>query len=320
MPRLRPFVKFDKDNQVVPGSLVFSQKIPKPGKWREISLEGCCDTSTLQNNPPNKLSTQVVCTQVTLTPIINRDALLPVATFYKCTQDENGNNIIGEKYERSLDRPLTVCVAHYASGSLYPYFSSGQGTVLEQGDCYIAVPGCGKLCEACGVLEIRCPGAPGQQPVPNCVQTVITADQGVDFTVMFLGCGNDEYTTITVPAGQTSTDVIGVICRNFRLGDVIVVSGDGSIEDFNTCTSTFNPWFNETIFWGEDAPTACGENIPIIVTGNGTTFCNSTTFTSPSFSTIGTGGIFISYAGDIKTVNVTLGSDIATFNGGCDPC
>jgi len=45
MPRLRPFVKFDKDNQVVPGSLVFSQKIPKPGKWREILANLCCDTN-----------------------------------------------------------------------------------------------------------------------------------------------------------------------------------------------------------------------------------------------------------------------------------
>lgn len=315
MPRLRPFVKFDKDNQVVPGSLVFSQKIPRPGKWREISLEGCCDTSTLQNNPPDRLSRQVVCEQVSLTPIINKQlGDLPVASYYECAQDDNGNNIIGAKVDRRLEKAISVCVAHYASGSLYPYFSVGEGTVLSKGDCFVGGP-----VKDCGKLQIFCQGS-GGQPIPNCVQTVITADQGVDFTVMFLGCGNDEYTTITVPAGQTSTDVIGVICRNFRLGDVIVLAGDGSIEDFNTCTSYFNPWFNETIFWGEDAPTACGENIPIIVTGNGTTFCNSTTFTSPSFSTIGTGGIFISYAGDIKTVNVTLGSDVATFNGGCDPC
>lgn len=234
MPRLRPFVKFDKDNQVVPGSLVFSQKIPKPGKWREISLEGCCDTSTLQNNPPNKLSTQVVCTQVTLSPIITKqNPGLPVATFYKCTQDENGNNIIGEKFERTLDRPLAVCVSYYASGSLYPYFSSGEGTVLEQGSCLVN--------EGCVKLEKVCAATGGGQPVPNCVETVISADQGVDFTVMFLGCGNEEYTTITIPAGQTSIDVVGVLCRNFRVGDVIVLAGDGTVDEYNTCTSTFNP-------------------------------------------------------------------------------
>lgn len=319
MPKLRPFVKFDKDNQVVPGSLTFSEKIPKPGKWREISLEGCCDTSTLQNNPPNRLSTQVVCEQVALSPIISKQlGFLPVATYYECAQDENGNNIIGQKIERSLDRALSVCVAYYASGSLYPYFSLGEGTVLSKGDCYIAVPGCGE-CIPCGKVEVICPGAPGQQPTPNCDETVIRADKGVDFTVMFLGCGNEEYTTITVPAGQTSVSVVGVICRNFRLGDVIVLSGDGTIDTYGTCTSTFNPWFNETITYGEDTG-ACSGGIPITVTGNGTTFCNSTTFTGPDISGIGTGTVIFSFDGDYKTVNVTSGSDVATFNGGCDPC
>jgi hypothetical protein len=319
MPRLRPFVKFDKDNQVVPGSLVFSQKIPKPGKWREISLEGCCDTSTLQNNPPNKLSTQVVCEQVTFTGIIVREGPRPEVTYYECGQDENGDPKIGQKIMRIVEKPFTVCASYYASGSLYPYFSVGDGTVLEQGDCFVAVPGCGKIdCIPCPKTENICISQAGQ-PIPNCVQTVITADQGVDFTVMFLGCGNDEYTTITVPAGQTSTDVIGVICRNFRLGDVMILAGDGSIEDFNTCTSTFNPWFNETITWGEDTG-ACSGGIPITVTGNGTTFCNSTTFTGPDIAGIGTGTVIFSFDGDYKTVNVTSGSDVATFNGGCDPC
>lgn len=78
--------------------------------------------------------------------------------------------------------------------------------------------------------------------------------------------------------------------------------------------------FSGTIFWGEDSGTACAQAIPIIVTGDGKTFCDSNNFTSSDFSTIGTGGIFISYGGQIKTVLVTSGSNIATFNGGCDPC
>ena len=93
-----------------------------------------------------------------------------------------------------------------------------------------------------------------------------------------------------------------------------------------TPTSTETPTptptlFSDTIYWGEDSVTACGQNIPIInCTGDGTTFCNSNTFYSEDFVTIGTGYIFISYDGQIKTVNITSGDNFVTFNGGCDPC
>ena len=104
---------------------------------------------------------------------------------------------------------------------------------------------------------------------------------------------------------------------SYQLDKLIKIAGGPYTT---TTTTTTTSLFSNTIYWGEDSATACGETIPITVIGDGTTFCNSNDFTSNDFSTIGTGGIFISYGGQIKTVLVTLGSNIATFNGGCDPC
>jgi hypothetical protein len=78
--------------------------------------------------------------------------------------------------------------------------------------------------------------------------------------------------------------------------------------------------FSGTIYWGEDSATACAQTIPITATGDGPTFCDSNDFTSEDFRTVGTGTIVIAYDGQLKTVNVSLGSNVATFNGGCDPC
>jgi len=86
------------------------------------------------------------------------------------------------------------------------------------------------------------------------------------------------------------------------------------------CAPCIAAHFSNTIYWGEDSVTACAQTIPIYARGTGTTFCNSNTFYSEDFRTIGTGTIVISYDGQLKTVNVTSGSDVATFNGGCDPC
>jgi len=85
-----------------------------------------------------------------------------------------------------------------------------------------------------------------------------------------------------------------------------------------TC-EPIGPFTNKTIYWSED-DSACLETLPIVVSGDGTTFCNSNTFTGTDFSIMGTGTVVIAYGGNYKTVNVTSGSDTATFNGGCDPC
>ena len=87
-----------------------------------------------------------------------------------------------------------------------------------------------------------------------------------------------------------------------------------------TCNTTTNSLFSGTLYWGEDSATACGESLPITATGDGTTFCNTSTFTGSGFSVIGTGGVFISAGGQLKTVNHVSGDPFVTFNGGCDPC
>jgi hypothetical protein len=78
--------------------------------------------------------------------------------------------------------------------------------------------------------------------------------------------------------------------------------------------------FSGTIYWGEDSSTACGQAIPIVVTGSAATFCGSSDFYSEDFRTIGTGGIYISYGGQLKTVNISSGDNFVTYNGGCDSC
>lgn len=85
-----------------------------------------------------------------------------------------------------------------------------------------------------------------------------------------------------------------------------------------TC-EPIGPFTNKTVYWSEDN-SACAQAAPITVSGDGTSFCNSNTFTGSDFSTMGTGTIVLSYGGNFKTVNVTVGSNTATFNGGCDPC
>jgi hypothetical protein len=78
--------------------------------------------------------------------------------------------------------------------------------------------------------------------------------------------------------------------------------------------------FSDTIYWGEDYSTACGQTLPIVVTGDGLTFCDSNTFKGQDLVGLGTGPIYISYNGQLKTVNHVNGDNFVTFNGGCGPC
>jgi len=92
------------------------------------------------------------------------------------------------------------------------------------------------------------------------------------------------------------------------------------INTFGSYTCSNKPLFAGAVTWGEDGGTACGGSLPIVATGDGVDFCSSNTFTGSGFSVIGTGGAFISYGGQIKTVNHVSGDPFVTFNGGCDPC
>jgi hypothetical protein len=79
--------------------------------------------------------------------------------------------------------------------------------------------------------------------------------------------------------------------------------------------------FSATVYWGEDYATACGESLQITnCIGDSQTFCNSNTFHSEGFTDKGTGYIFISYKGQIKTVNIISGENFATFRSDCVAC
>lgn len=97
------------------------------------------------------------------------------------------------------------------------------------------------------------------------------------------------------------------------------VTGNIGGAPLTTTTTTTIAFFNATIYYSEGID-ACDAGVPISVIGSSQTFCDSNDFTSSDFANVGTGTIIIAYNGQYKTVNVTSGSPIATFNGGCDPC
>jgi len=44
--QLKSFVRLDGQNRVVASSLIYRQKMPKVGKWREIVANECCAPTT----------------------------------------------------------------------------------------------------------------------------------------------------------------------------------------------------------------------------------------------------------------------------------
>lgn len=43
---LKGYVRFDGSGRVVAGSLVLRRKMPKVGKWKEITTYKCCEATT----------------------------------------------------------------------------------------------------------------------------------------------------------------------------------------------------------------------------------------------------------------------------------
>lgn len=49
--RQKAFVKYDGSGRIVPGSLIITNNtLPKPGIWKEVYINKCCDTSSLPFN------------------------------------------------------------------------------------------------------------------------------------------------------------------------------------------------------------------------------------------------------------------------------
>jgi hypothetical protein len=91
----------------------------------------------------------------------------------------------------------------------------------------------------------------------------------------------------------------------------------------NTPTSTFigNPFQNK-VYAALKSTDACGQQLgdDISVSGDGTTFCNSTILTSNGFTGIAAGEVFISYDGEVRTSNHGVGDNFVTFTSGCNSC
>jgi len=60
---LKAFVRFDGTGRIVPSSLILRRKIPKVGKWMEISAYECC-------NPTTTTTTTVAPTTTTTTTTV----------------------------------------------------------------------------------------------------------------------------------------------------------------------------------------------------------------------------------------------------------
>ena len=80
--------------------------------------------------------------------------------------------------------------------------------------------------------------------------------------------------------------------------------------------------FADTVYWGANAYDACNNPGGTIgVGGNGTTFCNSTIFTSSSFYSFPTGNYVLAYNGNTVNIHVTNGNQNASmYGGGCQVC
>ena len=43
---LKLFIRFDGSGRAIPGSTIWRKKMPKVGKWMEITTDYCCTTTT----------------------------------------------------------------------------------------------------------------------------------------------------------------------------------------------------------------------------------------------------------------------------------
>jgi Fe-S cluster biogenesis protein NfuA len=70
---------------------------------------------------------------------------------------------------------------------------------------------------------------------------------------------------------------------------------------------------------GSEACTSVFFN-PDPTVGNGSTFCNSTTLTNPSYGQLATGTYYISYGGQFVQVSITNGNNTAVVTSACSTC
>jgi len=60
---LKAFVRFDGTGRIVPSSLILRRKIPKVGKWMEISAYECCNPTTTTSTTTVEPTTTTTTTE-----------------------------------------------------------------------------------------------------------------------------------------------------------------------------------------------------------------------------------------------------------------
>jgi hypothetical protein len=132
------------------------------------------------------------------------------------------------------------------------------------------------------------------------------------------------------PAWGAWTTMTSLNWSNWQDGDVLLIrtfatnsqgTGYGGYNgsDFAAIIQRL-PTFYDYIYWGLDSGTACGKIFGILVVGDELTFCDSNTFTGEGLIDLPTGTIYISYNGQLKTVNHVNGNDFVTFDTNCTNC
>jgi hypothetical protein len=102
-----------------------------------------------------------------------------------------------------------------------------------------------------------------------------------------------------------------------------------------TCTSLVTPTptptltptpthssFYDIVFYDNTADNVCNNSsYGFSMSGNDTTFCNSTIFTSGGWISVPTGNYFLGYGGNTRNVTHTIGTNYATtYDAGCAAC
>lgn len=77
---LKAYVRFDGSGRVVPGSLILRRKMPKVGKWKEITAYECC------NPVPSPSFPTIICSSV----YDDKEGTYFSFTFNYTSDDSNG--------------------------------------------------------------------------------------------------------------------------------------------------------------------------------------------------------------------------------------
>jgi len=129
------------------------------------------------------------------------------------------------------------------------------------------------------------------------------------------------YTSTVVPTGTTIIRVMSTgTCTNYTDIPIVPCTTTTTTTVPPTTTTTTTTLFSNTIGFGGAQEDACGFSASGAVTGNGSTFCNSTTFTGAIFAAASTGTWYVSFGGQFRTVSVINGNPVATVTSACSSC